>query len=419
MSFIKTNVFSLKKEEFVSTAALFTKDEGFFFLHTGQGKSYLFLYPLKAVKESSWQALEQKIDLENTWVGFFSFEMAKTVEKDKPIPVHALDLPYSYFQVSKVECLYNLEKEELQVTLNTQEEALEKFLDPSFWKQNRLMPFTVKEPKITHLEDSQKFFQKVEKAKEFIYQGEIYQVNLSHNIVFEADIDPYLYFLELIKTNPAPYAFFIHLFDQTFISLSPELLIKKEKEILTTRPIKGTRPRGKNEQEDLILKEKLKTSSKEQAELLMITDLMRNDLGRVAKPCTIKVLEPFFLESYSTVHHLVSTVTCIKQENRSNIEILRNVFPGGSISGCPKLRALEIIYELEEEARGLYTGSVGFFEKGGNFLFNIAIRTVVKKGKNFHLRVGGGIVIDSLVEKEYDETLHKGRPFFNVLGITI
>ncbi len=339
---------------------------------------------------------------------------------DKSIASNNSNIPPSYFQRSLVEISYDIVKQTLTLFSKNFKNIKQRFLlDSNFWIQNKLKPFEVLIKKIDTVECKKLYIQKTESILEHIRAGDIYQANISHRFKFEAQLDPFLFFLELLNRNPTPYSAFCNITECTIISASPELLIKKEKDYLYSRPIKGTRPRGKTFEEDERNKIELCHSVKELAELAMITDLMRNDLGKIAKPKTVKVDELFKLETYSSVHHLVSKISCTPIENLTSINILKEVFPGGSITGCPKRRAMEIICEIEKEPRGVYTGSIGIFKKGGDFHFNITIRTCVKEGNNYTLGLGSGIVIDSIPEKEYEETLHKGKPFFNILGIDI
>ena len=199
------------------------------------------------------------------------------------------------------------------------------------------------------------------------------------------------------------------------ISASPELFYETHGRSIVTRPIKGTRPRGETAAEDERLANELRTSAKDRAELTMIVDLERNDLGRVCEYGSVVVRSPLTLESFAQVHHLVATVAGTLRPNVGPTDIVRAVFPGGSITGAPKIRAMEIIDELEPTRRGVYTGAIGYYSRGGRSCFNIAIRTLTVEGEQVHYQVGGGIVADSDPEAEYLETLHKGRGMRQVL----
>ncbi len=247
----------------------------------------------------------------------------------------------------------------------------------------------------------------VERAQRYIAAGDIYQVNLSYP--FEADWkgDALAYYAALRRASPAPQACFLRLSDREVCSASPELFLRMRGRQIETRPIKGTRPRSEDSRRDSQLRRELESSPKEAAELIMITDLERNDLGRVCEFGSIAVPGLLRLERYRQVFHLVSHITGRLRPEVSQVAALRACFPGGSITGAPKIRAMEIIDELEPFARGLYTGALGFFGFNGESEFNIAIRTAVAAGDRFHFHVGAGIVADSIPEQEYEETLQK------------
>lgn len=245
-------------------------------------------------------------------------------------------------------------------------------------------------------------------AKEYIAAGDIYQVCLSHP--FEATVNPdsgWKFFERLRHFSPAPYSAFLDLGGFQIASASPECFLRMSGREISTRPIKGTRPRKRDPQHDQRSAYDLITSPKEIAELIMITDLERNDLGRVCEFGSVTVPDLLHLESYEQVFHLVSTVQGRLHRDVSHVRALRECFPGGSISGAPKKRALEIIRELEPFPRGLYTGAIGYFGYNGESQFSIAIRTAVFEGKSASFHAGAGIVADSIPEKEWQETLDK------------
>ncbi len=247
----------------------------------------------------------------------------------------------------------------------------------------------------------------VERAQEYIAAGDIYQVCLAHRFSSECKSDPWSLYLALRNASPAPHAAYLNLGTETILSSSPECFLKMSGRKILTRPIKGTRPRMQTPTEDEQQAYELTTSPKERAELVMITDLERNDLGRVCKFGSVTATQLLHLERYAQVFHLVSTVEGELREGVSQVEALAACFPGGSISGAPKKRALEIIQELETTPRGIFTGAIGYFGYHGESQFNIAIRTIaIREGKaTFH--VGAGITADSLPAKEWEETLHK------------
>ncbi|MDO8445742.1 MAG: aminodeoxychorismate synthase, component I [Deltaproteobacteria bacterium] len=259
------------------------------------------------------------------------------------------------------------------------------------------------------------YIKAVHKAKEFIAAGDIYQVNLSQRFSTEIDISPYDLYLRLREASPAPFSAYLDFGKAALLSSSPERFLKVDGGYIETRPIKGTRPRGKTSEEDEMLKKELGQSEKDRAEHIMIVDLERNDLGRVCKYGTVMVEENMTVESFAQVHHMVSTVTGELKEGVSLMDIIKATFPGGSITGAPKVRAMEIIEELEPAKRGVYTGSIGYIGFNGKMDLNIAIRTMVVKDGKANFSVGGGIVADSDPEAEYQETLDKAKGMMEAL----
>jgi len=263
------------------------------------------------------------------------------------------------------------------------------------------------------------FIRSVEKAQEYIAAGDIYQVCLAHPFTADFQGDAWPYFEALRHYSPAPYSAFLNLGDCQVASSSPECFLRMSGRRVTTRPIKGTRPRRADQQLDQRHAFDLLTSPKEVAELVMITDLERNDLGRVCEYGSVTVPELLKLESYEQVHHLVSTVTGTLRPEVSHAEALRACFPGGSISGAPKKRALEIIAELEPHPRGIYTGAIGYFGYNGESQFSIAIRTAFFQNGCASFHVGAGIVADSVPAHEWQETLDKAAGTLLAAGLAI
>ncbi len=257
----------------------------------------------------------------------------------------------------------------------------------------------------------------VARAIEYIAAGDIFQVNLSQRFDCELLVEPWELYKRLRCVNPAPFAAYLGFDDIEVVSASPERFMRVSDGWVQTRPIKGTRPRGPRPEEDASLAEELLTSEKDRAELLMIVDLERNDLGRVCRFGTVRVPELMVLESYPTVHHLVSTVVGQLREDKTNVDLLRASFPGGSITGAPKVRSMEIIEELEPTRRGVYTGSIGYLGYDGEMDISIVIRTIVVREGRAYFQVGGGIVKDSTPEGEYIETLDKGRALARALHV--
>ncbi|NPV59434.1 MAG: aminodeoxychorismate synthase component I [Actinobacteria bacterium] len=262
----------------------------------------------------------------------------------------------------------------------------------------------------------EEYLEAVRRVKEYILAGDIYQANLSQRFRAPLREHPWTLYRRLRRLNAAPFAAYFNVVEGQVLSSSPERFLKGSGRRVETRPIKGTRRRSEDPEEDRRLAEELMASPKDRAELSMIVDLERNDLGRVCEYGSVRVEKHAVIEHYATVHHLVSTVVGELHEGRDVVDLLKASFPGGSITGAPKIRSMEIIDELEPTARSVYTGSIGYLGYNGDFDLNIAIRTVIVKGDSAYFQVGGGIVADSVPEDEYQETLDKGKAIFASLS---
>ena len=259
------------------------------------------------------------------------------------------------------------------------------------------------------------YLKAVEKAIEHIYAGDIYQVNLSQRFHQRARSAPFEIFRALRQINPSQYGAYLPYNGHSVISSSPELFLRTNGRRVETRPIKGTRPRGQTPAEDDCLRAELANSAKDRAELSMIVDLERNDLGRVCEYGSVRVEEHANIEPLPTVFHTVSTVVGELRPEVGPIGLLRATFPGGSITGCPKIRSIEIIDDLEPTRRNVYTGSIGCIDFSGDMILNIVIRTLITKSRDVYFQVGGGIVADSDPEAEYEETLDKAAAMIRAL----
>lgn len=253
------------------------------------------------------------------------------------------------------------------------------------------------------------YLKAVEKIIDYIAAGDVYQVNVSQRFEMDFVGDAFNLFRKLYAMNPAPFFAYIHAGDHQIVSTSPERFIRRTGDRVETRPIKGTRPRGKTPDADSRYRQELKASKKDDAELSMIVDLMRNDIGKVCEAESVRVMEHKRLEAYENVYHLVSIVEGRLQKDRDTVDLLKATFPGGSITGCPKIRTMEIIDELEPNRRHIYTGSIGYISFHDSMDLSIAIRTATIAHGKIIFSVGGGIVYDSDPADEYDETLHKGH----------
>ena len=260
-----------------------------------------------------------------------------------------------------------------------------------------------------------KFLKMVQKAKKYIEIGDIFQVVLSQRFETKLNKDPLEIYKKLRVTNPSPFMYFFNFADFQIIGASPEILVRLRNNKITIRPIAGTRPRGKNKKQDLFYAKDLLKDKKELAEHLMLLDLGRNDVGKISKINTVKVTESFNVEKYSHVMHIVSNVMGSFNNKLSKFKSLLSGFPAGTVSGAPKIRAMEIIDELEYSKRKVYAGGIGYFSANGEFDTCIALRTAVAKNKKFYVQAGAGIVADSKPLKEYEETVNKAKALLSSL----
>jgi para-aminobenzoate synthetase component 1 len=252
-----------------------------------------------------------------------------------------------------------------------------------------------------------RYMASIQRVLDHIAAGDIYQLNLSQRFSRPLAAHPFDVFSSLRRVNPSFYGAYLNCDDHVVISSSPELFLRRRGDSIETRPIKGTRPRGETREADLEFEKELLASEKEAAELAMIVDLERNDLGRICRYGAVEVVERRYVERLPTLLHTVATVRGRLRPDVQVVDILRATFPGGSISGCPKIRAIEIIDALEPNRRHVYTGAIGFIGFGGEMTLSVAIRTLLAVGGRIYYQVGGGIVADSIPEAEYTETLQK------------
>lgn len=353
-------------------------------------------------------------------IGYISYDYGLSFEKIHTNSVEGIDVPQFYFifydNLIIFDNLYHTCYISACGLLNTYDQSIA-LIEDKILKQKKVVYKEIQKSNILHRSNfsREKYLETLSTAIEYIRSGDIYIVNITQRFEGNTDKDSYEIYKDLRKINPAPFAAFMKLDRFDVISSSPERFLKIEDRLVETRPIKGTRPRSSDPCEDAYNKNQLLNSEKDKAELLMIVDLERNDLSKVCKNHTVKVRELFKLEEYSTVFHLSSTITGELKEEYDALECLKACFPGGSITGTPKIRAMEIIDELEGLKRSLYTGSIGYFSFDGNADFNIIIRTIIKNADKVYFGVGGGITSDSNEEEEYQETLDKAKALIEVL----
>ena len=272
-------------------------------------------------------------------------------------------------------------------------------------------------PSLTPVYNDNDYRKNVKKAKEYILAGDIIQAVVSQPFTCSAPKELTQLYRAQRYINPSPYLFFMHFNEVALVGSSPEVMVRLENGLATVRPIAGTRPRGKNEQEDRMLADELLSDEKERSEHLMLVDLGRNDLGRVAETGTVQVTELMIVERYSHVMHLVSNINCDLLKGKDVWDLIRATFPAGTLSGAPKVRAMEIIAELEKEPRGPYGGAVGYISFNGNMDLAITIRTAIIEGDKLTIRAGAGIVADSDPEKERIETVNKAKAIDRALNL--
>jgi anthranilate synthase component 1 len=358
-------------------------------------------------------------------VGYLGYDMVRFMEKlpDSHTP---LDLPDSSFMVPRTVLIHDSFKQKL-VIVNCVElgegddpaELYEKAcnqVDEVAARLKQPLPYDfVESPSGDHEHeftsnmDEKSFKEMVQTAKEYILAGDVIQVVLSQRFHTETYLSPFALYRALRHINPSPYLFYIQLGNVIQIGSSPEILVRLENNEIELRPIAGTRHRGKTVVEDRALEEELLADPKERAEHLMLVDLGRNDAGRVAVPGSVEVRDLLVVERYSHVMHIVSGVHGLLADGRDQFDVMSACFPAGTVSGAPKIRAMEIIDELEPERRGPYAGAVGYFGFSGNMDFCITIRTFVMRDSDLWIQAGAGIVADSDPGKEFEETLNKAR----------
>ncbi len=363
-------------------------------------------------------------------VGFISYDVIRFIERLPDLSPDTMGFSDLHFMFPEVLLVYDRLRHVLQVIYNVR---LEEGVAPeALYERARaelaamvarirgplIYPPEVRDGETVGLHpelEKDRFKDMVRRAKEYIAAGDVIQVVLSQRFSGRSHLPPFALYRALRKINPSPYLFFLRLADETLIGSSPEILVRVEGGRVETRPIAGTRPRGRTETEDQALAEDLLHDPKERAEHLMLVDLGRNDLGRVCTFGSVEVYELMVIERYSHVMHLVSGVRGELAPGKDMFDVFRAAFPAGTVSGAPKIRAMEIIEELEPSKRGPYAGAVGYFGFSGNMDLCITIRTLFQKGDQLYLQAGAGIVADSDPEREYEETLNKARGMMKAL----
>jgi anthranilate synthase component 1 len=363
-------------------------------------------------------------------VGYFGYETIAYIEKrlaksNKPDPLGTPDI---LLMVSEEVVVFDNLAGKLFIIVHadtSDEDALEKGetrlqqiadgLSKPLPERSAHVSQTVNEEDFVSGFTEQGYKDAVKKAKQYIVDGDIMQVVLSQRLTIPFNAPPLDLYRALRSLNPSPYMYYLDLDDHHIVGSSPEILVRLEDGEVTVRPIAGTRPRGVDEAADIALEQELLADPKELAEHLMLIDLGRNDAGRVSKISTVKLTDKMTIERYSHVMHIVSNVIGELQDGMSAMDVLRATFPAGTVSGAPKIRAMEIIDEFEPVKRGIYSGAVGYLSWNGNMDTAIAIRTAVIKDKHLSIQAGAGIVYDSVPENEWAETMNKARAIFRAV----
>ena len=402
-------------------------------IKTGAGEELGSVDPLIAVEEmlSGYKLADvDHLDKFNGGaVGYIAYDAVRYFEELPTPEVDPLGLPESIFMLSTTYLVFDHLRHKIKVvshahlkgdTKRAYKEAVGRIDDVV----RRLRSFpTIPEPNLEMQTDadiefnmSREYYEDmVNKTREYIIAGDVIQTVVAQRMSRPTSAHPFQIYRSIRTVNPSPYMYYLDMDDFQIVGTSPELLVQVVDGAVAVHPIAGTRRRGRDEAEDLELEEELRADEKERAEHIMLLDLGRNDVGRVSKPGTVEVSQILDIERYSHVIHLVSHVTGELRDEYTNYDALRACFPAGTVSGAPKIRAMEIIAELEPDRRSVYAGAVGYFDFSGNMDTAIAIRTLVLKDGVAHVQAGGGIVYDSNPEDEYMETIHKASAVFKAI----
>ena len=369
-------------------------------------------------------------------VGYIGYDMVRFFESLPHEAVDDLNIPDSVFVITDTILIFDNIGQKIKVVSNAhiKDGDVERAYGEAIGRIDAIIdrlkksvtshqsPVTSKEllnpnPEFRTNVSKEVFKESVQKCKKYIKDGDIFQVVLSQRLETDFQSDPFDIYRALRTINPSPYMYFFKLGDIKIVGSSPEVLVRVEDEMVEVRPIAGTRPRGTTDEEDKRLARELLSDEKERAEHIMLIDLGRNDIGRVSKKGSVEVNELMVIEKYSHVMHIVSNVKGRLENGIDCYDVLKATFPAGTVSGAPKIRAMEIIEELEPTRRGIYAGSVGYFSFSGNMDMAITIRTLLIKGNTAYLGIGAGIVADSEPEREFEETMNKGKALIKAIEL--
>lgn len=386
-----------------------------FYINNEESHENFEEYLRKFLKENK-EENTSNLPLISGGIGYFSYDYGRKFENIKTRHKKNLEIPEVIIRFYKTFLIEDLEKKEIYISYQDEKDL--KIIENLIYNSNIEKVDIQKNTVLAQYQanfEKEEYLKAIEKMINYIVEGDIYITNMTQMLKVQSLKKPLEVFEYLRKFNPSPFGAYLDYGDFQVVSASPERFIKMQDSLIETRPIKGTRKRGVTLEEDEALRKELSESEKDKSELLMIVDLERNDLHRICELKSVKVEELFEVEAYSTVFHLVSTIVGKLRNNYDFIDLLKATFPGGSITGAPKIRAMEIIDELENSRRNLYTGSLGYISFDGNCDLNIIIRTAVHKDGDYYLGVGGGITCESELEFEYEETLQKAKAILEAL----
>ena len=377
------------------------------------------LWQLQKVDCTKSDQAEPDLPFTGGWFIYLSYEIAAEIEPGLKLPESNDGLPIAFAMRFPAAIIIDHQTQQAYIVCEIAYDECLQQIKTDLEKQTNEISLYKQPISIDVLleDDAEKYLHQVKRIKQYIIDGDVFQVNLSRAWCTQLSepINNSSLFYHLTQNNPGPFNALISYKDKAIISSSPERLIEVKNNQIDTRPIAGTRPRSDDESADNKLSKELMGHPKERAEHIMLIDLERNDLGRICQPGTVEVNELMVLESYKHVHHIVSNVRGKLQQNITPGQIIKAVFPGGTITGCPKVRCMEILAELEKTGRGAYTGSLGFLNRDGSMDLNILIRTIVRDGDKLMFRAGGGIVVDSDPEHELAETRAKAKGLIKAL----
>ncbi len=369
-------------------------------------------------------------------VGYISYDTVKLFEKVPDLERPGLDMPDIFLMIPEALLIFDNLKQSIKIIYNAFinkepeavykkgekkiEEIINSFKSHKDERFRTYLPAPERKEKTLYGFNSnftkKEFLEAVKRAKEYVLSGDVVQVVISQRFHSETNLHPFDIYRALRIINPSPYMFYIDTGESCLVGSSPEILVRLEEDKITVRPIAGTRPRGKTEEEDIALEKELLSDEKERAEHIMLVDLGRNDVGRVAEIDSVNVTELMIVERYSHVMHIVSNVEGKLKKGLDMFDVFMSCFPAGTVTGAPKVRAMQIIEELEPTRRGPYAGAIGYFGFSGNMDMCIGIRMLVIKDKKVYVQAGAGIVADSVPEKEYTETVNKATAMLNAVS---